>query len=137
MKLNKLLFEMAYTRAVYKDELESYLIGAILHFYKVEYAKLNNQTRWIEHWSAEYEQQLKLFKKHILHTTRGFRNRRKAALEVLAIVKQEDNNYRRAVQNEVNRDFNQKFRKPITNIAIKQIHQTILNIINDALPEKP
>jgi hypothetical protein len=135
MELSTLLLEMAYTRSGYKNELESHLIGVILHYYKTEYAKANGQHKWVRHWTVEYKQMLGVFKKQLLHTVKGLRSRRKAALEVVEIIKHEDNNYRRAAQNEVNRDFKQKFRIPISDTTTEQIHQIILDSIDSILPE--
>jgi hypothetical protein len=126
-----LLTEMASTRYVYKNDLEHHLIGAIVEYYKAEHAKANGKKKWVEHWSTESKQLLSRFRDRLLHAIRGFKNRKKAALEVLEIIKDGDPRYRRAAENEVNRDYNQVFRLHIPEDSTTRFHRLVLRIIED------
>lgn len=135
--LNQLhcLLEFAYSRAAYKDHLEHKLIGAIVEYYKAEHAKANGKKRWVVHWTNESKRLLLEFGALLLHTIKGCRNRRKAAEEVLQIIKDGDHRYRRAARNTVCRDFNEQLDKPIPMMATTRFYRMVEAEIEDKLDE--
>src|SRR5438093_7510837 len=75
---------MAYKREQFKDRVEEKLGGALLEHYQAVLARLNRQTRWVAHWEREADRlvhhELPIV---LLHSIKGFRDRKKAAREVI------------------------------------------------------
>jgi len=128
-----LLAEMAFNRREFKDQLEHKLIGAILHFYQVQSARANGLSKWTLHWGREADRSLKEFRALLYHPVRGFRDRRKAAMEVLDIMLAADANYRRGAQNTVMRDYKLRLKEPIPDGATDKFHRRVIGLIDDAL----
>lgn len=125
MRLHHLLLEFSLSRSSYKDQLLHVLIGAIKEFYKAEHAKANDKKTWVVHWTNEYKQLLEIFGDLLLHPVKGCRNKRKVAMEVLQILKADDNRYRRIAQNIVCRDFKQQLIVPIPAEATERFYALI------------
>jgi hypothetical protein len=102
------LLAMAYSRQEFKSRVEEKVGGALLEFYKAECAAANRLTRWVQHWRSETSRLLDELQVVLLHEIRGFRNRRKAFVEVLEYLDRKDPAYRRAAESAVVRDFKLK-----------------------------
>ena len=111
----KVLKAMAYNRSTFKDKVEEHIGGALLEYYKATLAKKNGQTKWVRHWMTEVNSLLdRALAAALLHSIRGFKNRRKALDEVVVSIKSKDAGYRRAAENVIMRDFAvKKVRKPL------------------------
>lgn len=102
----RFLRSMAYNRETFKDKVEEHIGGAYLEFYKAALATKNGQKEWVTHWMTEVRNLLdrNLFTV-IKHEVRGFKDRRKALAEVIALMKLKDDSYRRAAEHVVKRDY--------------------------------
>jgi hypothetical protein len=127
----RLLLEMAFTRAAYKDQLEHKLTGALIHFYKIEYAKANSQQKWMNHWATELKRLLDEFQTLLLHSIKGSWNRTKAAREVVVMMRANNNQYQTVAYNTVCRDFNKRFKKSLPDTIIVKFWTKVDNIISD------
>ena len=45
--------EMAFDRKTFKNRLLGILSGALAHYYMIELADRNKQTKWVHHWRGE------------------------------------------------------------------------------------
>jgi hypothetical protein len=120
-----ILTAVAYRREQFKDRVEEKLGGALLEHYKAVFARLNRQTRWVPHWEREADrlvrQELPVV---LLHSIKGFRDRKKAAQEVLDHLRSIDAQYRRAAEHIVQRDYGLKrIRTPIPDEAAERFLQ--------------
>jgi hypothetical protein len=101
-----LLTAMAYDRNSFKDKVEEKVGGALLEYYKAELGRLNHQFRWVEHWEGEVTRLLDTeLVVVLLHSIKGFKDRKKAAHEVLQHLQSIDSQYRRAAERIVRRDY--------------------------------
>lgn len=102
----RFLLAMAYDRRTYKDKVESPLVGAIIEFYKARLAKKNGQSRWVKHWMTEVRQHIETkLVIEILHSIRGFKDRRKAYAEVVSEVRASDQTFRTFAENTIVKDY--------------------------------
>ena len=102
----RFLQAMAYDRRTYKDKVESPLVGAIVEFYKATLAKKNGQTRWVKHWMTEVKGHVEIqLVIEILHSIRGFKDRRKAYAEAVAEVRASDQTFRTFAENTIVKDY--------------------------------
>jgi hypothetical protein len=116
---------MAYRREQFKDRVEEKLGGALLEHYKAVLARLNRQTRWVQHWEREADrllgQELPVV---LLHSIKGFRDRKMAAREVVEHLRSIEGQYRRAAEYTLQRDYGLKrIRIPITDEAVERFFQ--------------
>ena len=51
----KILRAMAFNRQTFTDKLQFILSGALTHYYMVQLAQLNGQTKWVQHWKTEVD----------------------------------------------------------------------------------
>ena len=97
---------MAYERVDFKNEVEEHVGGALLEFYKTRLAEKSGETKWVAHWDGEVKRLLEQsLVATLLHSIRGFSDRRKAMAEAIAEIGASDAGYRRAAMNVVLRDF--------------------------------
>jgi hypothetical protein len=97
---------MARTRSAFKDKIVGHLSGAIGEFYKARLAAKNGQLRWVAHWSTEAERLINYtLVAEVLHTVKGFTDRRKAFAEAAKEIRRDDARYRRYAEGAVKRDF--------------------------------
>jgi hypothetical protein len=127
---------MAYKREQFKDRVEEKLGGALLEHYKAVLARLNRQTRWVRHWEREADrlvrQELPVV---LLHSIKGFRDRKKAVQEVIDHLRGIDAPYRRAAEHIVQRDYGLKrIRIPIPDTAAEQFFQRVLETMDTYIP---
>jgi predicted metal-dependent RNase len=100
---------MAYDRDTFKDKVEEKVGGALLEHYKACLSRVNRQTRWVEHWQREVDRLLDTeLVVVLLHTIKEFKDRRKAAREVLRHLEAADVQYRRAAERVVKKDYSLK-----------------------------
>lgn len=105
----RILTKMAYNREAFKNRVEEKVGGALLEYYKAVLATLNGQTRWVKHWHAEVDRLLDSeLVVVLLHTIKGFKDRNKAALEVLLQLRASDDRYQRSAEHIVKKDFDLK-----------------------------
>jgi hypothetical protein len=126
----RLLLEMAFTRSVFKDQLEHKLTGALIHFYQIKYARANSKQKWVNHWSTELKRLLDEFQALLLHSIKGNWNRTRAAREVVTAMNNSDR-YRVAAYNTVCRDFKQKLPKNLPDQSAAKFWTKVDNIISD------
>lgn len=114
-KDKRLVKAMAFSRSDFKDRCESHLTGALREFYKARLGAKNSLLTWVDHWDREVDSLLnRALVTAILHSVKGFSDKRKAFDEACRIVASKDANLRRITDFEVCRDFNlTKPRKPI------------------------
>ena len=102
---------MAYRRDDFKSKVEEHLGGALLDFYKARLARKNGHSKWIDYWTTEAKNLVeRSFVVTLLHSIRGFSDRRRALGEVILALREDDASYRRAAESIVKRDFG--VRKP-------------------------
>lgn len=102
----KILRSRAYDREAFKDKLEEILGGLLLDFY---FSRLSGKIGYIVSFSDRGgviqgvldRQIVRLF----LHDLRGFKNRKKAAEEVILYLKKVEVGYKRSVEMLVKRAF--------------------------------
>lgn len=100
---------MAFDRKTFKDKLQDVLGGAITHFYMVQLAELNGQTKWVQHWSSEVDRLINMDAVRVLVSAiKGNWNKRKALQESLADVQAADLGYRRVAANYVKKVYKLK-----------------------------
>lgn len=105
----RILSKVAYNREAFKNKVEEKVGSALLEHYKAILATLNGQTRWVRHWQAEVDRLLDSeLVVVLLHTIRGFKDRQKAAKEVLGQLRASDDRYQRAAEHIVKKDFELK-----------------------------
>jgi hypothetical protein len=126
---------MAYKREQFKDRVEEKLGGALLEHYKGALARLNRQTRWVRHWEQEADrlvrQELPVV---LLHSIKGFRDRKKAVQEVIDHLHSIDPQYRRAAEHIVRRDYGLKrIRTPIPDEAAERFFAIVQETIDTYL----
>ncbi len=131
-KAEDILATMAYKREQFKDRVEEKLGGALLEHYKAVLARLNHQTRWVRHWEQEADrlvhQELPVV---LLHSIKGFRDRKKAAQEVIDHLRSIDAQYRRAADHIVQRDYGLKrLRLPVPDEAAERFFQLVQETID-------
>ncbi len=106
----RFLRAMAYDRDQFKDKVEEFVGGAYLEFYKAALARKNGQhPEWPEHWEKEVRGLLdRSLVTAIKHQIRGFKDRRKALAEVIAMLKAKDASYRASAEHVIKKDYNLK-----------------------------
>src|SRR5438132_11211259 len=54
-RIERMIEKMAFDRKTFKDKLQDILGAALTHFYMVKLARLNSQTKWVQHWETELD----------------------------------------------------------------------------------
>jgi hypothetical protein len=123
---------MAYNREEFKNKVEEKIGGALLEYYKAALASLNKQTKWVQHWEAEAKRLLKSeLVVVLLHSIKGFKDRKKAAREVIEHLRSIDGQYRRAAEHTIKRDYHlRKLQAPITDDLTARFYQTVEEILD-------
>jgi hypothetical protein len=96
---------MAYSRQHFKNRVGEKVGGALLEYYKAECAEANGFTKWVDHWRSEMASLLGELQVVLLHEIRGFKDRKKAYLEVLSYLQSKDASYRRVAEKAIAKDF--------------------------------
>jgi hypothetical protein len=133
--LQRILTDMAYNREEFKNKVEEKVGGALLEHYKAALASLNKQTKWVQHWQGEanrlLESELVVV---LLHSIKGFKDRKKAAREVLEHLQSIDDQYRRAAEHTVKRDYQlTKLRASITADITAQFYESVQDVLETNL----
>lgn len=114
MKTNELLTRktmqaMAFDRKTFKDKLQDILGGALTHYYMIQLATLNKQTKWVKHWQAEVDRLINMDAVRVLVSrTKGSWDKRKALAASLQDVSAADEAYRRVAANYVSKVYGLK-----------------------------
>jgi len=129
---NDILAAMAYNRETFKDRAEEKLGGALLEHYKATLARLNRQTRWVEHWESEARRLIDTeLAVVLLHSIKEFRDRSKAVAEVIRHVKDIDREYRRAAERTVQRNYGlKKLRYPIADEDTQAFYAMVQQVVD-------
>jgi hypothetical protein len=135
----RVLLEMAYPRAVFKNKLQEFIGGALGEFYKAECARVNGLTKWVDHWTKEANRLLSFMATQVyLHPIRGFKDRRKALAEALAELHPQDRGYRNYAMNQVVRDYKiRKLKYPIPPDATRRFYELVERYTEDAEQAPP
>jgi len=134
----RILQAMAYDRETFKNKCQHHLIGAIIHFYRIQLAKRAGQKEWTEHWTKEAKRLVEdelLFE--IVHQVRGFRDLRKAFNEAVAETQQGDSSFRHSAETTVKDDYGlKKLREGINDQDTKSFWQYVKKHADRALESK-
>jgi hypothetical protein len=135
----RVLLEMAYPRAVFKDKLEAIIGGALGEFYKAECARANSLTKWVDHWTGEVQRLLSYMATQVyLHPIRGFKDRRKALAEALAELRPQDSGFRNYAMNMVVKDYQlKKLKHPIPADATQRFYALVEDYIHNVEQAPP
>jgi hypothetical protein len=127
-----LLRAMAYNRTEFKNKVEEKLGGALLEHYKATLASRNRQPRWVRHWQSEVDRLLNTeLVVVLLHSIKGFKDRRKAAGEVIHHLRAIDEQYRRAAVQIVQRDYQLgTLQAPLNDEDTETFHRRVQSIID-------
>lgn len=127
-----ILTAMAYNREEFKNKLEEKIGGALLEHYKAALAAGAGQTRWVRHWESEVDRLIgSELVVVLLHSIKGFKDRRKAAAEVVQHLRGLDEQYRRAAQRVVKRDYAlKKLATKITDEATERFYDLVQEAID-------
>lgn len=107
--VQQILHAMAFSREQFQDKVEEKLAGALLEHLKANLAVASGQTKWVRHWKSEAHRLLEIdFVIVLLHRIKGFKNRRKAADEVLAHLRAAAPNYVRSAAQIIKKDYSLK-----------------------------
>jgi hypothetical protein len=101
-RAERILRAMAFNRQTFTDKLQFILSGALTHYYMVELARLNGQTKWVQHWKNEVERLINFDTVQVLVANiKGKWDKKKALEESLSDVRTADSGYRRIAANYV------------------------------------
>ena len=128
----EILATMAYNREEFKNKVEEKIGGALLEYYKAALATLHRQTRWVQHWQAEADRLINTeLVVVLLHSIKGFKDRKKAASEVIDQLRSIDDQYRRATEHIVKRDYGlKKLRAAITDSVTEEFYGEVQRVID-------
>jgi hypothetical protein len=94
-----ILTAMAYKREDFKNKVGEKVGGALFEYYKATLGSSSGQTRWVRHWRAEVQRLIETeLVIVLLHPIRGFKDRKKAAREMIEDIRAIDAQYRRAAE---------------------------------------
>ena len=127
-----ILTTIAYTREEFKNKVEEKVGGALLEHYKAALATLHGHARWVQHWQAEADRLINSeLVVALLHSIRGFKDRRKAAGEVIQHLRSIDPQYRRAADRVVKRDYGlSKLRSEMTEEVTEEFFNGVQRVID-------
>jgi hypothetical protein len=127
-----LLTAMAYNRNEFKNKVEEKVGGALLEYYKAALAARNRQTRWVRHWQSEVDRLLNTeLVVVLLHSIKGFKDRRKAADEVIQHLHAIDEQYGHAAAHIVQRDYQLgTLQTPLSDEDTETFHRRVRMIID-------
>jgi hypothetical protein len=129
--LQRILTGMAYNREEFKNKVEEKIGGALLEYYKAALASLNKQTKWVQHWEAEAKRLLESeLVVVLLHSVKGFKDRKKAVREVIEHLKSIDGQYRRAAEHTIKRDYHlRRLQAPTTDDIRTRFYQSVEEVL--------
>ncbi len=123
---------MAYNREEFKNKVEEKIGGTLLEYYKAALASLNKQTKWVQHWEAEAKRLLESeLVVVLLHSIKGFKDRKKAIQEVIQHLQTIDGQYRRAAEHTIKREYHlRKLQAPITDDLTTRFYQMVVEVLH-------
>ena len=126
---------MAYDRKTFKNKLLGTLSGAVTHFYMVQFAELNGQTKWVQHWKGEIDRLLNMeFVVTAITEIKGTWDKRKAIAETLADLAAADKRYRTAAANYVAKVYKlKKLKKDLPTGVEQEFHDMVHEATESAL----
>lgn len=81
--MKSFVLAMAYNREVFRNKIEERIVGALFEYAFAIMANQNGQTKWVDHKLFEVNRLLDVeLVKELTHMISGFKDRRKAALDV-------------------------------------------------------
>lgn len=135
--LRRIVLAMADTRKGYKDRVYSKIGGAFFEWLKAEAGSANHKTKWVTHWRNEAKRLIqKELPVALLHPIRGFKNRRKAAVEMLEYVESMLDSYLRASHNTAERDYKTPLKTKVSVDHAKTFFTEVQKQIDDTLGEE-
>ena len=125
---------MAYDRAMFKRRVMEKLDGALGHFYMAHLAKRNRQTKWVQHWLREVDRLLFAELAVVLSKPiKGRWDRAEAVAEVIAELRAEDAQHRRAAENVVRRYYNLKHLTPLPQQTTDEFYRLVDEAVDETL----
>lgn len=126
---------MAYKREDFKNKIESHLIGAIVHFYKITLAQKHGHKQDIAHWNKEINRFLKEEMVYeLLHSIRGFKDRRTAFNEAVEEIKNNDTSYKKYAETLIKKNYRlPKLKNKITEQDTEMFWKQVNSVAEDAL----
>lgn len=127
-----ILLTMAYSREEFKNKVEEKVGGALLEYYKAALAALHRQTRWVQHWQAEADRLINTeLVVVLLHSIKGFKDRKRATNEVTDHLRSIDDQYRRAAEHIIKRDYGlEKLRAAIADEVTDEFYREVQRVID-------
>ncbi len=127
-----ILKAMAYKREDFKNKVGEKVGGALFEYYKANLASTSGHSRWVQHWRSEVkrliETELVIV---LLHPIRGFKDRKKAAWEEIDKIRAIDEQYRRAAEHTIQRDYGlKKLRTQITDQDTENFYRMVQRTID-------
>ena len=126
---------MAFDRKTFKDKLQDILGGALTHFFMVEFAVVNKQTKWVKHWQTEVERLVNMDTVRVLVSEiKGSWDKSKALAESLADIEAAEAGYRRVAANYVAKVYKlKKINKKVPAEIQKGFYDMVKQTAEDAL----
>jgi len=127
----KKVIGMAYSRTDFKNKVEEKIGGALYEYLKATYAKANGETKWVTHWNSEVDRLLDTEIVVVILHTATFKNKLKAATEVLTELKKVLNNYKSSAKKQLETSYFKKpFKKEIDEKQIQSFFDRVGDIIH-------
>ena len=134
IRVLKKIVGMAYNRTEFKNKFEEKIGGALYEYLKAEYAKANKETKWVTHWNNEVTRLVDTELVVILLHSSSFKNKIKAAGEVISDIKRMVGSYKRSAKNQLEKSyFNKKFKKEVDEKRIHAFFERIEKIVDSHL----
>jgi hypothetical protein len=103
------LLAMAFNRKDFKNKLQDTVAAALTHFYMVNLAQLNHQTKWVQHWQTEIDRLVNMdMVRTLVSEINGHWDKRRALDESIQDVQAADTGYRRVAVNYVKKVYQLK-----------------------------
>lgn len=106
---------MAYSRSEFKNKVEEKVGGAFFEYLKAQYTKANKEEKWVMHWETEVTRLLDSELVVVLLHTSSFKNKRKAANEVIDLLKRNAASYKSSAKKQLETSyFKRKFKHELS-----------------------
>lgn len=139
MKASKLLkttlkrvIGMAYSRTEFKNKVEEKIGGALFEYLKSKYTTANSETKWVRHWDSEVNRLLDTELVVVLLHTASFKNKQKAAYEVIDSLKNMVESYRKSARLQLEKNyFRRSLKVEIPEKKIKEFFHRVETIVTE------
>ena len=123
---------MAYSREEFKNKVEEKVGGALYEYLKAAYTKENGETKWVAHWTSEVSRLLNTELVVVLLHTATFKNKEKAAKEVLDSLHKLADNYKKSAKKQLETSYFKKtFKKEIGEARVETFFTRVQKLITD------